>query len=499
MRAVISILSLAFFIQIFKYTLIDATFFKILSFITDIGDNGMFLIFGILLIFKHPRLIFSFFLFFYYYVFFDNIFIFKNYEIILAVDNININLLNGLFIIHPFLVYSFYFFYINYTFEIFTQVIPQFSNLKSNLLLFYNRKYLILLIVLIFLAIFLGCWWAFQELNWGSWWNWDLVEVINLVLFLIALNFTHKSTLQNFNLEYFLFNLVLIFLFWISVRYTLLRSIHNFISEESLQQFTSYILVFIYIICIYILLNFCRLNILANKYKLFFKKIISPLIFYVYIFILLIIFNLIVTIPKEWYDFSIIYLKNFCICIFNIYLYIYISKFKLLYNLIFSTYLDYIYIFTILKFYFNYIKLNRILHAFILLFMLLVLLYYFNLVSVIDLLNLETMANNLPLIENLALNLFNFNYLINYYSLIEENYTTMNFNLITNSWDLNTLDEINTQLNHSLLNNSIWLEYTIGGLDAYWFPFLTKILNLFILVLVCLLNLFIKSIRKIYY
>lgn len=37
---------------------------------------------------------------------------------------------------------------------------------------------------IIFLALFLGSWWALQEGTWGGWWNWDASEVLGLLVFL---------------------------------------------------------------------------------------------------------------------------------------------------------------------------------------------------------------------------------------------------------------------------------------------------------------------------
>lgn len=97
--------------------------------------------------------------------------------------------------------------------------------------IFINVKKKILFILIIsLLSIFLGSWWAQQELDWGGWWNWDFVEIISLnVLVFIILNL-HK--LYN-NLTLTLINLfimcLLIILFSTFIRYNVFPSIHNFL------------------------------------------------------------------------------------------------------------------------------------------------------------------------------------------------------------------------------------------------------------------------------
>lgn len=43
------------------------------------------------------------------------------------------------------------------------------------------------------LAIFLGGFWSLQELNWGGWWNWDVLELGSLVLWLLFVSFAHQK------------------------------------------------------------------------------------------------------------------------------------------------------------------------------------------------------------------------------------------------------------------------------------------------------------------
>lgn len=110
-------------------------------------------------------------------------------EITLKLPN---TLLNGLFGIHPVCMLLVYVlcvgFLINYEL-CYTCVLKNFIYCK-----FYVQQtitHATLLCVL--LALFLGGWWANQELGWGGWWSWDNVEIITWILFWVVTYETHLN------------------------------------------------------------------------------------------------------------------------------------------------------------------------------------------------------------------------------------------------------------------------------------------------------------------
>lgn len=170
--------------------------------------------------------------------------------------SLNLNLINGLFIIHPILIYIYY--SINllvitlviYYYGISTNYsINRFNYAQLRIaLISLVKNYLAVSLKIIIIAIILGSWWAFQELSWGAWWNWDLVEVINLYYLVFSINLIHGSFLKNLYsfISYYktyVFNIIILMLV---VRYNLVQSIHSFISVNSYRQYTY--IVFIYIL-----------------------------------------------------------------------------------------------------------------------------------------------------------------------------------------------------------------------------------------------------------
>lgn len=59
---------------------------------------------------------------------------------------------------------------------------------SSHFLTYYFNFFFYILQYFILLTFILGSWWAAQELNWGLWWNWDVVE-LNLLQLVIWLTF----------------------------------------------------------------------------------------------------------------------------------------------------------------------------------------------------------------------------------------------------------------------------------------------------------------------
>ncbi len=237
---------------------------------------------------------------------------------------ININLFNGLFLIHPLFIYMFLitFFkickdYINYIFIYYTFKL----NIK-NYTFFFKIKIIStqFLSNLILLAIVLGSWWALQELNWGTWWNWDLVEIINLLYFIALLKIIHNNILIFFKQYFKLLNLIGVFMLCVlAVRLNLIQSIHNFINANDFNQFLKYLMVFLYFYIIYPIKNYF-LKFSYNKSNIKIYNFLSYFYKSVIIFLVVLIF------------YSYIKLKNNQII--NVFIFIWFLYFILIINLI---------------------------------------------------------------------------------------------------------------------------------------------------------------------
>nr|QBI37914.1 YejR [Tetrahymena rostrata] len=238
---------------LFKNYTIESIYTQLLNNLTNINTNIYIIIFYFFkkkINQKHnkkinlPIIIYS--------ILIVNIYCFKTNTLFENLLNININLLNGLFLIHPILIYIFYSnilykYYLNFNKKIY---INFFKNTKIQKIKFFKKICKTNFYVIVS-AIFLGSWWAFQELNWGTWWNWDLVELINLYYFLIIIYIYHNNKIWFFKYcKLYISQITFVIIFYIFiVRYNLVQSIHNFISITNLNQY----LLYSYIIYIFIM------------------------------------------------------------------------------------------------------------------------------------------------------------------------------------------------------------------------------------------------------
>ena len=228
------------------------------------------------------------------------------YESLFYCFKFNTKLLNGLFLIHPFVIYIFYALIISFSIT--------FLHLKKNsfiLTSFLNKFYfeinfLKILIFIVFLgitAIILGSWWAFQEINWNGWWSWDLIEIINLLLIIYILRFTHSKSISNlattFNLNNnFLNFLILPVFFMVISRFNLVNSLHSFVLLNNFAQFyflINYFLFFLFIIFIienisFFKLLYFKITFFSINFLNFFFYFIFSIFFYKLIYELLIFF-----------------------------------------------------------------------------------------------------------------------------------------------------------------------------------------------------------------
>lgn len=206
---------------------------------------------------------------------------------------VNTSLVNGVVLIHPILIYITYF-----------VLIINFLILKNN---FYKINFIIytfssstlLLLVCSFLALFLGGWWAQQELNWGGWWNWDFVEIIALVFFITVLFITHNNFSKYYNNLFLTSKIVMFYLFcfFIFVRMDVLSSIHSFNSFSILNNLNNYLTTFFIILIFFVYkvsLIFFEKNRSNAKFlpilSLFFKFINFLFIFYFFLNVFIVIY-----------------------------------------------------------------------------------------------------------------------------------------------------------------------------------------------------------------
>lgn len=272
---------------------------------------------------------------------------------------LNVKLLNGLFLIHPYCIYVFYstilfIFYKNYTYNklFYLEGFRDYKNYQLKLLTkLYN-----IASILGTIAIILGAWWAYQEINWNSWWSWDLIEIINLNLILILLLFLHNFKYVNLiKIQVSLKNIVLLLiflLFLILSRYNIINSLHSFVVLSNFEQYSYFFFLFIAFLTF---TKYTEVLVLCNKPKL---KLVQV--------------NIIV---------------NFLILILGVYLYkIYYEI--LIFYLGYESYLEFLYFFkniNFIIFYFfivTYLKLQYIL-TFITLFINFFFLFYLELILIL--------------------------------------------------------------------------------------------------------------------
>lgn len=159
---------------------------------------------------------------------------------------INAVLTNGLALIHPILVLVLY---------CLIQTKLEKKQFKITTI-FFRKLFYSTGISLSFFALILGSFWAQQEMNWGGWWNWDVVELILFVYFLKFLLYSHINfsfflETRSYNWSYYLL------LFFIFARLDIVNSIHSFSSFNSLEKFFFFTNVIIYsTLWFYLILNF---------------------------------------------------------------------------------------------------------------------------------------------------------------------------------------------------------------------------------------------------
>lgn len=279
-------------------------------------------------------------------IFFFNNFFFLNFKQICIINYTNIhinmnlgvnnNLLNGSINIHP----IFFLILINFIFIKYHRLIL--INLKilfSDFFVIYD--FYLYLGGIIFML--LGIYWASQELLWGLWWSWDLIEIFLLILLTVLViknHFLKKNPIGDF---FFYKNLFLLFLlFFFFNKLNIINSLHSFNSISG----DNYIIYFIYIYILYIVITNNNYLYLSLLLILFFKNM------YAYMFIFVFIFNIS----------KLLFLNNFFIKPFLFLFFQFFFKYNLKHILFFSSmfyWLSATHVFSVNIPYLNYFYINQ--------------------------------------------------------------------------------------------------------------------------------------------
>lgn len=106
-----------------------------------------------------------------------------------------------------------------------------------------NTKFLNLLI---FTTLFLGSLWSFQEIMWGAFWNWNLIEVTILIFFISIFFLSHVKK------NYYWINKYILLLIGTYLYFNhlpLKLSIHNFVNNKLIKTY------FIFIVSVFFIFN----------------------------------------------------------------------------------------------------------------------------------------------------------------------------------------------------------------------------------------------------
>lgn len=405
--------------------------------------------------------------------------------------NLNLNLLNGLFLIHPILIYIFY----SKNYNIINKLINYNNKINFNYincqkmldLILHLKKKLKNNLFIIIIAISLGAWWAFQELSWGTWWNWDLVEIINLYYLLLYLFYNHTNNItliKTINNNFFK-NIFKIIILLIAVRYNLIQSIHNFISINNFYQ---------YILYIYIVLLFFKPIKLKIKKKInFFNKLFNNFNFIYYIILINIIIGSNINILNN--------LNNSIINVFKLYL-IYMFLMLITWNLkhwksnFWFSLLnnEFTIISNVYKIYWS-IRIYKTTHLIILMFIS----YIF--LSKLSINLVQQVNNNYIVLSNTIQQSTNNILFFNKQLIFENNYNILNASNILNIdffYKNNNINEYNNQLSNSKFLTSYWLEFFNNNKYYYLYNFLSNLILYLYFIIFINIKIINIRIRKIY-
>ena len=412
---------------------------------------------------------------------------------------VNVNLINGLIIIHPI------FMYITYVLFICVYFYFKKFNKKPNLLLKFIQSKKVFFNLFSFFALFLGSYWAQQELNWGGWWNWDFVELISFLFFIKSVYLLHININKNLNILVLLYlnSINFLILFFVLVRIDILNSIHSFNSLNFLNLNLN-ILTLVYILYIF----FIFIKKIKNMYKYIYinkKLVIIKLNLIITSFLLMyILYNIYIS---YYYNIQLIeltkYIKNIFIYLIFIHLLQNVLFFKknniillmlCFYNNIYMLYYILIiklhYLIKILNNKFNYKNIN---HKYIWLSILYIILksnifinYYINLDCILYNLNLY---NNLTILSKNNSTLFFDSIVINN-NLINQYYHNI-FNFFQKIYNEVILN------NFLVFNNNLFIIYKIDHLtiNVFYNTIYLLLLPIYFIIFYLLINFLIKKFK----
>ena len=133
-------------------------------------------------------------------------------------------------------------------------------------------KYNKILLLIAGSSLVLGSWWSAQEVLWGGWWNWDLVETSLLFIFIGAVIFVHGNrkpfTIFKFTKTIIFFTISFVVFSWTN-HTPLVTSVHSFVSGNGIFVTPVQIIV----PSIFIVLLFLKKNSLTNLSTVYFLTI----------------------------------------------------------------------------------------------------------------------------------------------------------------------------------------------------------------------------------
>ena len=197
------------------------------------------------------------------------------------------------------------------------------------------------------MSIALGSLWAEQELNWGGWWSWDVIELVSLHYLFLFLFFSHlpkKYIKYNYIYANIFSNFII---FTIIIKFNFLNSIHNFLLIDS--SFQNFYEIFIYYLLFIIVIN----NFKVFTKKTFFNLNQVNILFFFFFFINLLsytyIFSEFFFIFSKKSNLFNLFLKNTILIkmLFSLFILFVINHHPL--NFIYASYLDNFYVLLLFK------------------------------------------------------------------------------------------------------------------------------------------------------
>lgn len=129
-------------------------------------------------------------------------------------------------------------------------------------------------------AMLLGGFWSMQELNWGGWWNWDVLELGSLIVWLIAIVSIHSSRSSRSFITLLILFVTVTITFYILNKTGVGVSIHSFVTSNviKLNYFILCLMAILWLLTFHILyiivVLFCTLIYISLIDARLFKQIV---------------------------------------------------------------------------------------------------------------------------------------------------------------------------------------------------------------------------------